>query len=302
MRGVQEKKRKKGNKGVIIFLMVIVLAIVISGVAVLLLNQIHITNELATQTVHDLAKTTIQNNEEIAQAVRAPKSVQATVPIFMYHFLLDDYGEYLDVENFMKPSTFEEQLKYITENGYETIFMNEIGSLENYTKPVCLTVDDVFVYFYDNGFPLIKKYNVKVTLNIIYDYINGENYLTTEQIKEMLDSGLVSIESHTRTHQELTTLTEEEQRNEIIESKNGLEKDFNVKLSTLCYPVGDYNNNVIEIAKEAGYQYGIAMTGGTYYSNIHTNQYAIPRIYANRSMPLSTFASYLSEASVEVEW
>ena len=41
-------------------------------------------------------------------------------------FILDDYGNYPDVENFMKPETLEEQIKYIVDNGYETIFINEI--------------------------------------------------------------------------------------------------------------------------------------------------------------------------------
>ena len=63
------------------------------------------------------------------------KKINVSLPIFMYHFILDDYGDNLDVENFLKPSTLEEQLKYIVDNGYETVFVNEIEDLSNYTKP-----------------------------------------------------------------------------------------------------------------------------------------------------------------------
>ncbi|MDO4282575.1 MAG: polysaccharide deacetylase family protein [Clostridia bacterium] len=296
-------KKNNGNKRLLIVIILIVLVALISGWYILFNGGAKTTLVVNEENVTEIVQNTIHTKESFVQEVkRKPKSMTASVPIFMYHFLLDDYGTYPDVENFMKPETFEEQLKYITENGYETIFMNEIEDLENYTKPVCLTIDDVFVYFYDNGFPLIKKYNVKVTLCIIYEYINGENYLTTEQIKEMLDSGLVSIESHTMSHEKLTTLSTEEKRRQIIKSKENLESDFGIKVNTLCYPSGDYNNEVIEIAKEAGYQYGIAMTGGTYYSYIHDDLYRIPRIYANRSMTLNEFARYLREANVEVEW
>ena len=295
--------KKQGNNKLVRFVIIsfIVIAIV-SGIFLFIQSRKGITTIADKSQVVDIVKEVVKTRESyVSEVKRKPKKITASVPIFMYHFLLDDYGEYPDVENFMKPETFEEQLKYITENGYETIFVNEIESLENYSKPVCLTVDDVFVYFYNNGFPLIKKYNVKVTLNIIYDYINGENYLTPDQIQEMLDSGLVAIESHTLTHQELTYLSEEEQRRQMLESKHNLEKDYNIKLSTICYPVGMYDRSVIDIAKEE-YKYGLAMTGGTYYSDVHTNLYAIPRIYANRSMSIQTFANYLKEASVEVEW
>lgn len=296
-------KSNNSNKKLLIVVGIIVLIVIISGIYILLNGNTKISVEVNEKNMSEVINNTFSTSTSYVQEAKAkPKKISATVPIFMYHFLLDDYGTYPDVENFMKPSTFEEQLKYITENGYEPIFMNEIENLENYKKPICLTVDDVFVYFYNNGFPLIKKYNVKVTLNIIYEYINGENYLTTEQIKEMLDSGLVTIESHTMSHKELTTLSTEEKRRQIIKSKENLEKDFGIKVSTLCYPVGDYNNEVINIAKEAGYKYGIAMTGGTYYSYVHDNLYAIPRIYANRSMSLNEFARYLRQANVEVEW
>lgn len=296
------EKSNSSNKIIAVMSLIIIIIIAIVVYFVLNLNPI-VSTTISDAKVSDAIDSAINTRESfVSEAKAKPKKISATVPIFMYHFLLDDYGTYPDVENFMKPSTFEEQLKYITENGYEPIFMNEIENLEEYEKPICLTVDDVFVYFYENGFPLIKKYNVKVTLCIIYEYINGENYLTTEQIKEMLDSGLVTVESHTMSHKELTTLSQEERRRQIIKSKENLEKDFGIKVSTLCYPVGDYNNDVINIAKEAGYKYGIAMTGGTYYSYIHDNLFAIPRIYANRSMSLNEFARYLRESNVDVTW
>ena len=216
----------------------------------------------------------------------------------MYHFILDDYGENLDVENFVKPSTLEEQLKYIVENGYQTVFVNEIEDLSNYTKPVALTFDDCFVYFYNNAFPLLKKYNQKASIYIICNYVNGPNYLTTEQIQEMVDSGLVSVQSHTLSHQKLSTLSLEDMKKELDESKSYLDSTYNINIDTICYPIGDYKERVIEYAK-GNYKYGLAMTGGVYYSNKH-NLYKIPRIYANRSMSINEFANYLKKSKVEI--
>lgn len=285
--------KKKNN--ILIGLMFV---IIICFVIFIIFFRLEEKSKVSIPIIEDKLNGVLDNKDEKEVP---PSNVIATVPIFMYHFILDDYGNYPDVENFLKPETLEEQIKYIVDNGYETVFVNEIEKLYKYKKPVMLTFDDCFVYFYNNAFPLVKKYNVKVTLNLIYDYINGENYLTNEQIKEMINSGLVSIESHTLTHRKLTTLSNEEERKEILQSKKNFEKDYGIKLSTICYPVGDYDGNTINIVKEE-YKYGLAMTGGMYYSNIHTDLYKIPRIYANRSMSINTFANYLSKSKVEVTW
>ncbi len=284
---------KKGLKNTFIVLIIIVLIIVAFMFLFVGIRKNKIEKD--TPYVEDNKNEVV--NLKVEDEV-PPPNFKAAVPIFMYHFILDDYGNYPDVENFLKPSTLEEQIKYIVENNYETIFVNEIEEVYKYTKPVALTFDDCFVYFYNNAFPLIKKYNVKATVNLIYNYMNGENYLTDAQVKEMIDSGLVSVESHTLSHRELTTISLEEQRKEILESKELFENRFGINLSTICYPVGDYNSKTIEISKEK-YKYGLAMTGGVYYSDKH-DLYSIPRIYANRSMPLSTFANYLKTSSVSI--
>lgn len=226
-----------------------------------------------------------------------PDNMRAVVPIFMYHFILDDYGQFPDTENFLKPETLEAQLKYIAENGYETIFMDEMDELYKYNKPVGLTFDDCFVYFYDNAFPLLKKYNQKATIFIITDYINGENYLTEEQLKEIADSGLVKIESHTKTHEYLDLMTYDEQVEQAVDSKKRLEEITGQKVSVYCYPSGRYNQATLDIIKDH-YDFALEMLGGIYDSAKVTDMYKITRIYANRTMPLSTFANYLSQSKV----
>lgn len=291
-------KKLNKKKTIIICVSFVALLIVIIGLYLLFSGREISKEQKETPYIQDNTNevSNVKDEREVP-----PQSYTASVPIFMYHFILDDYGNYPDVENFLKPETLEEQIKYIVDNGYQPIFINEIDKVYKYEKPVALTFDDCFVYFYNNAFPIIKKYNVKVTCNLIYNYMNGENYLTNAQVKEMIDSGLVSIESHTLSHQQLTTLSSEQEQKELIESKECFENDFGIELSTICYPIGDYDQNTINVAKDH-YKFGLAMTGGVYHSNIHTNMYAIPRIYANRSMPLSTYANYLKQSKVEVFW
>jgi len=240
------------------------------------------------------------SEEKVLEDVPRPKSYNFSMPIFMYHFILDDYGDATDSENYVSPKKLEEQFKYIVENGYETVYITDIDKLYKYTKPVALTFDDCFVYFYNNAFPLLKKYNLKASIYIITNYINGPNYLTTEQLKEINESGLVDIQSHSVSHRYLSRLTPEESKKEIVDSKQVLKELLDVDSTVFCYPIGDYNKAVVDFVKE-NYDYGLNMLGGIYHSTMHS-KYNIPRIYANRSMPMSTFINYLKQTKVSATW
>ena len=295
---MENKVKKSNNLKYIILCLLIIILINIAGYFIL--NSVF-EEDIVTNIGEKKIDISIQSDEELqlvkAEKFEIPEHISATVPIFMYHFILDDYGNFPDTENFLKPETLEEQLKYISENGYDTIYIDELDDLYKYDKPVALTFDDCFVYFYDNAFPLLKKYNQKATIFIITDYINGENYLTEDQLKEIADSGLVKIESHTKTHDYLDEMTYEEQLEQAVESKERLESITGQEVSVYCYPTGRYNQTTLDIIKDY-YDFGLEMLGGVYDSDVDTNPYQIPRIYANRSMSLSTFASYLAQSIV----
>lgn len=266
--------------------------------------------KVAQQQVEETLQRAQQNNKEATNAVmqiqppkkeKKPKSITATVPIFMYHFVAEDPGQNPYPENVVKTSTLEEQLKYLKENNYDTIFITDLENLHQYEKPVALTFDDGFLDVYQNAFPLLKKYNIKASMYIVNDFTTKPGYCTIEQLQEMLDSGFVAMESHTVTHNRLATLSAQRVQTELTDSKAFLKEKLDVDSTVLCYPYGSFNNMVTRIAKEQ-YKYGLAMDGGVYIINKHTDPYQIARIYANRSMPINTFKNYCTQASVNVVW
>lgn len=295
---MESKVKKNNNLKYYVLYFVVIIAVIIAGYFIL--NSVF-KEKVSTGVESSNLEVNTISTEDIelvkAEKFEVPDHISATVPIFMYHFILDDYGDYPDTENFLKPETLEEQLKYISENGYDTIYIDELDELYKYDKPVALTFDDCFVYFYNNAFPLLKKYNQKATIFIITDYINGENYLTEDQLKEIADSGLVKIESHTKTHDYLDEMTYDEQVDQAVESKERLESITGQEVTVYCYPSGRYNQTTLDIIKDY-YDFGLEMLGGVYDSDVDTNFYQIPRIYANRTMSLSTFISYLEQSRV----
>ena len=125
-----------------------------------------------------------------------------------------------------------------------------------------LTFDDGYADFYYDAFPLLKKYQVKATVYIITDYIGWEGFLNKQQIQELLDSGLVEIGSHTLDHYNLKYVASSEAKRQIVESKQYLEETFNTPIETFAYPFGGFNDDVVQITKEASYSAAVSVIPG----------------------------------------
>ena len=193
-----------------------------------------------------------------------PVSVQAEpvkLPVIMYHGLIDDTSK--QNKYFIAPEYFEQDLQYITENGYNTVFAGDlINHFEKGTplpeNPILLTFDDGYYNNYTFAFPLLKKYNCKAVISPIgisadeaeKDIRQNPAYsqCTWKQLKEMQDSGLVEIQNHTYDLHHIG--------NGRNGAKNNPDEDFNAykamltadleKFNTRMYDeIGTYPNSII---------------------------------------------------------
>ena len=79
-----------------------------------------------------------------------------------------------------------------------------------------------------------------------------------EQLREMQDSGLVEIGSHTCTHRRLlASLPPETAHREIVHSKAILEDNLGKAIELFCYPNGDCSPLALKLA---GKHYAAAVT------------------------------------------
>lgn len=131
------------------------------------------------------------------------------VPIIMYHSILNDTKK--TSKFIITPSQFEEDLKFIKENGYETVFMSDII---NYVhkgtplpeKPIVLTFDDGYHNNYLYIYPLLKKYNMKAVISVVGIYTdlysqtedNAAEYahLSWDTVNELMESGYIEFQNH----------------------------------------------------------------------------------------------------------
>lgn len=214
------------------------------------------------------------------------------VPVLMYHAVSDDVWG-ID-ELFVSPEDMEEQLAYLVENGYDPIWFEDLAHIDDYDKPVLLTFDDGYDDNYLNLFPLLQKYNVKATIFVIGNAPGVVPHkMNAEQIRELSDSGLVSIQSHSYTHADMDTLNAEETEYEMAESKRAIIRITGKEPYVLCYPTGKYNDHTLEFAPNY-FLFGLKMVGGQY--NTSDNPYLVSRYYVSRFYGMSTFAGYLTSA------
>ena len=212
------------------------------------------------------------------------------IPTLMYHAVSDQMWGIAEL--FVSPSEMEKQLKYLQDNGYTTITFEDFGRLDEISKPVMLTYDDGYDDNYTQLFPLLKKYNAKATVFVITGEIGKQYYLTEAQIKEMSDSGLVSIQSHTVTHPHLSDLNAEQLEQEMTQSKETLTRITGKEPFVLCYPTGKYSELSLQKTKEH-YSFGLLMNGGMYTTGVQ-DPYMIPRFYISRDTDINAFAGKLN--------
>lgn len=102
---------------------------------------------------------------------------------------------------------------------------------------------------------------------LVLDGSEPENYrpLTWAQCREMADSGLMEIGSHTHTHTITTLHDAAGLRSELAQSKALVEKNVGKPCDLFCYPNGDYDDFSADTSRaleEAGYRCGLTTVAG----------------------------------------
>jgi peptidoglycan/xylan/chitin deacetylase (PgdA/CDA1 family) len=181
---------------------------------------------------------------------RVPK-----VKILLYHEIVDE-------KNPAAPSIstelFKWQLDFLVKHGYKTVFLRDI--IEPYragkkipSNLVVLTFDGDGKNFYDSIYPLLKEYGVEAQLFVITSTIDADG-ITVEHLKEVYDSGLVRIGSHSHKHIPATCLSFSDKLAEKQNSKNIIEKILGAPIKCYAYPYGAFSYETEEAVQQAGYE------------------------------------------------
>jgi peptidoglycan/xylan/chitin deacetylase (PgdA/CDA1 family) len=114
------------------------------------------------------------------------------------------------------------------------------------------------------------------------------------ELREMADSDLMEIGSHTLSHPILSSITDEESWQELTLSKSQIEDGIGRNVRCFCYPNGmaeDYRPSQVQQVAQAGYACSVIAEFGMVSRN--SDRYRLPRIGVARKSTTLEFAKYL---------
>ncbi len=187
------------------------------------------------------------------------------VPILCYHRVVTvplfntKHGIWVKAQN------FKEQMKLLASKGYHTISLDMLASKTQLPqKPIIITFDDGYQDNYLYAFPILKEYGFTATIFLVSGQISGvnqwdipsgeesANLLSIDEIQEMAEYG-ISFGGHTVTHPHLPQLSMNKAREEIVQCKKALEKIIKQEGTSFCYPYGEFNPEIKQIVRDAGF-------------------------------------------------
>ena len=188
------------------------------------------------------------------------------LPIVMYHSVSPAAVK----ENRLQVSVkhFARQMRFLKKNNYNVLRLEELADLiknKNKIPPrtIALTFDDGYKDNYKYAFPILKKYNLPATMFVIVKEIGRSDRLSWQEIREMQNSGLVSIGSHCLGPEPLVNIkTAAALKEEIFESKNILERKLGREVTMFSYPEGRFNPKIKELVIQAGYKLAVTTSPG----------------------------------------
>lgn len=121
------------------------------------------------------------------------------VPILVYHCVGDNPAAPDGDALFVTKENFEKQMIFLKNMGYTTIFAKDLNNPLP-RRPIVLTFDDGYENNYTEAFPILQKYKMKATIFVVGGMIEEPGKLkrlSWDQMKEMEQSGIIDIQSHT---------------------------------------------------------------------------------------------------------
>ena len=188
---------------------------------------------------------------------------------------IDDFGVislmYHRFEENKYPSTnikindFKKHLKIIEDNKIAFVNPKKLkDELLNNKKQrkILLTIDDGFLSFYENAWPLLKERKVPFILFVSTREVGSFNYMTWNQIKELSKEDFVEIGNHSHSHEYLVDEHIEVIREDIEKSIKIFKDKLGKNSNFFSYPFGEYSLEFKRLIKSLNFDYAFGQHSG----------------------------------------
>ena len=224
------------------------------------------------------------------------------VAILGYHNIYNSDDEQIKYNQFIiDVKKFEEQMKYLNENNYKTLTLDEFycfkkGKCDYGRKAVMITFDDGYYYNYKYAFEILKKYSLNAVVFFVGTYASSSDNNINNDINSFMSLDTIELSkkeypniefaSHSYNmhgKNNFSNLTKEEIKDDI--------KKFNsiYKTSYIAYPGGNYNDKFIEALKESNYKVAFGFGPRHRKARMNDDDFDIPRLNISSDMSLTKF-------------
>ena len=200
-------------------------------------------------------------------------------PILEYHMVTEHPSP--DAKPYVvPPEDFAAQLDDLAAQGYTTITPQDYararkGKQQLPEKPIILTFDDGYEDNWRVVLPMLEERGMKAAFYMVTNKIGQPGYLTWDNLFDLERHGM-EIGGHTVNHLPLTTLSPEQQRDELRLSKLMLEWRGLKTIYSFSYPNGAYDDGIVAMLEEE--KYLTAVTGEAGLNTLTTNPYLLRRV------------------------
>ena len=212
--------------------------------------------------------------------------------ILMYHDLAADPTAIAPEHRpyVLEPAVFRSQMAAVVAADLPALSVAQWCAPMRPPRVVVLTFDDGHISNYTLTLPILVEHHLTATFFITAGAIGQGETMDWRQIRALHAAGM-EIGSHTLTHRPPSTLSDDELRYELHESRRVLEDGLGAPVTSLSSPTGFFNPRMRVIAHEVGYQalcfgrIGLAPDQG--------DPFSLKRVAVKYTTPQAEFAALL---------
>jgi peptidoglycan/xylan/chitin deacetylase (PgdA/CDA1 family) len=199
-------------------------------------------------------------------------SATVKIPILLYHHLQTNLGKNSPASVIITPSRFEDHLKALKQNGFNSIGFNQLYDFCTKNTPLpphpfLITFDDGYLSNYELAYPILKKYNMKAAIFVVTKWADKSPkkfpHFTWKQADEMEKSGLIYIGNHTCSHADCRLLSTKQLSSEVSNAQKAIEKHLGKREpKVFAYPAYSDTASSRQLLKSMGYQIQLTKLSG----------------------------------------
>lgn len=194
---------------------------------------------------------------ELARLVEKYGPAQG-VPVFEFHG--DSYRMFSGLYE-MNPETFKSQMEWLRKHEFHAVTGLELcgfldGNIELPSRSVILSTDSGVGSV--RSMPRVLEVLRETGMHMqSYIWTRGMNDEAWDMFREILKTGLVTIGTHSTSHDDLATYSFKQGLRDLLESKELIEKELSIAVYGISWPLESYPDWAPKL-KDHGFEYGLA--------------------------------------------